>query len=201
MKRSMPKCAHDGQAILGHGALGVGLVLGIARRRGAGAVAAQVGEHQRDVARKLGRDLVPAHVGLRVAVQQQQRRTGAAGAHEDLGAVRLDAMLGEAGKEVGDARSWACPLARHGPPADVGAVEAARPIDGAYGLVGARLRLGDRLAARRDAEHAPAGGEQPVALAARAGMEDLDARNACAPPPGRGSPCPWRSRRDSPWRP
>jgi hypothetical protein len=63
-------------------------------------------------------------------------------------------------------------LPRDGPPADVGAVEPAGPIDGAHGLVGASLRLGDRLAARRDAEP-PAGSEQPVAVAARAGMEDL----------------------------
>ena len=42
-------------------------------------------------------------------------------------------------------------------------------------LVGARLRFGDGLAARRDVEHAAAGGEQTVALPPRAGMEDLDA--------------------------
>ena len=51
---------------------------------------------------ELGRDLVPGDVRLRIAVQQQQRRTGAAGAQEDLGAGRLDAPLGEAGKQIGD---------------------------------------------------------------------------------------------------
>ena len=77
-------------------------MLGIAGGRGAGAIAAQVGDHQRAVAGQLGRDLVPADVRLRIAVQQEQRRAGAAGAQEDLGARRLDAPLGEAGKQVGN---------------------------------------------------------------------------------------------------
>ena len=63
------------------------------------------------MARKLGRNLVPAHVGLRIAVQQQQRGAGSARAHEDLGAVGLDAVLGEAGEEVGDDVHWP-PLSR-----------------------------------------------------------------------------------------
>jgi hypothetical protein len=54
------------------------------------------------VACKLGRNLVPDNMGLRIAVQQHERGTSPAGAYENLGAVRLDAVLGEAGEEVGD---------------------------------------------------------------------------------------------------
>ena len=80
----MPQRAHDGQAVLGHGALGIDGVLGVSGRRGAGAVAAQIGNDQSAVAGELRGDLVPDDVGLRIAVQQQQRRAGAAGAGVDF---------------------------------------------------------------------------------------------------------------------
>jgi hypothetical protein len=98
----MAERAHDLQAVLRHGALAIGHVLGIAGGHGARAIAARVGDHQRAVPRELGRDLVPGDVRHRVAVQQQQRRSGAAGAQENLGPSRLDASLGEARKQVGD---------------------------------------------------------------------------------------------------
>ena len=93
--------AHHGEAVLGHRALGVDRVLGVAARRGAGAVAAQVGDDQGELARQLGRHLVPADVGLRVAVQQEQRRARAAGAQEDRAAGGVDAPCLETGKEIG----------------------------------------------------------------------------------------------------
>ncbi len=66
-------------------------------------------------------------------------------------------------------------LPRDRAPADVAAAEAARPIDLADRRISALLRLCDRLAQRRDVQHAAAIGNDPVAIAFRPGMEDLDA--------------------------
>ena len=53
-------------------------MVGVARRLRAVAVAAQVGGDDREALGEPRRDLVPHDVGLRVAVQEQQRRAGAA---------------------------------------------------------------------------------------------------------------------------
>jgi hypothetical protein len=99
----VPQGPHDLQTVLGHDALGVGLVMRIAHRHGAGAIAAQVGHDERGVAGQLRRDSVPASVRLRIAVQQEQRRPRAPDAQEYLGAaVRGYAVLGEAGEQIGD---------------------------------------------------------------------------------------------------
>ena len=66
----MTECPHDSEAVLRHGTLGIGHVLGIAGGHGAGAIAARIGDHQRTMARQLGRYSVPANMHLRVAVQQ-----------------------------------------------------------------------------------------------------------------------------------
>src|SRR5690554_1666188 len=62
-----------------------------------------------------------------------------------------------------------------GPVGDIATAEYALPADGvdaAVGLLGGRR---DPLAQGGDAEHPPAGGDQPAILLRRAGMEDLAA--------------------------
>jgi hypothetical protein len=66
--------AHHQRLVPRHRALGVALVGGAAGRLATVAVTAQVGEHDRVVKGEDGRDVVPHHVGLRVAVQQQDGR-------------------------------------------------------------------------------------------------------------------------------
>ena len=67
---------HDLDHVAAHGALGIGLVLRIALRRGRPAIAAQI---HADDAMGLGqrrREVVPHGMGLRKAVQQNQRLAG-----------------------------------------------------------------------------------------------------------------------------
>src|ERR1700761_3992923 len=63
--------AHDEDLVVGHRAFGVRVVSRTARRFAAVAVAAQVGEDDHVVFGQDGGDVVPHHVGLRVAVQEQ----------------------------------------------------------------------------------------------------------------------------------
>src|SRR5262245_66638084 len=63
----------------------------------------------------------------------------------------------------------------HRLPSDVAAAEAVRPPDPLDRPVGARLRVADCLAERRDVEDAPPVGEHAPAVRLGAGMEDLDA--------------------------
>jgi hypothetical protein len=82
-----------------HRALGV---VGMIRRVGrlaAVAISAQVRHHDRVILREIWRDLVPRHMGLRRAVNQQQRRTVAAAHDVDLGPGRLHAFVFETGGE------------------------------------------------------------------------------------------------------
>ena len=74
---------HDGNLVTGHRALGIRLVVGGGRRLGAVAVAAQVGDHHAEVLRQARRHQVPHHLGLRKAMQQQERRTVAAMSNVD----------------------------------------------------------------------------------------------------------------------
>src|SRR5690606_6147324 len=69
----------------------------------------------------------------------------------------------------GSARAFA----GYRPPADVVAVEFARPGDARDLLIGPRLGLGHAVAQRADAEHATAGGHGVFAFHARAGVEHL----------------------------
>src|SRR5436190_11714113 len=64
-------------------------------------------------------------------------------------------------------------LAGQSPPANIGAMEAARPVDAADGGVGAVAGVLEGVAERADVEHPPAGGAQrPVGIAAGPGVED-----------------------------
>jgi hypothetical protein len=53
-------------------------------RHGRPAVARQVGDHQAEMFGQRRRHAMPHHVGLGIAVQQQQRRPLAASAREDF---------------------------------------------------------------------------------------------------------------------
>ena len=90
-ERIEPQVLHGVHQILRHRPLGVVEVLRVALRLAAVAVAAQVGAHNRKVLGQPVRDLVPHGVGLRVAVQQQQRRPVAAPDEiHDLAASRFN---------------------------------------------------------------------------------------------------------------
>jgi hypothetical protein len=65
------------------------------------AIAAQVGDDNREILRQAGRHLAPHHMRLRIPVEQQQRRPATACHQVDRRAGGLDLPLFEAGKEVG----------------------------------------------------------------------------------------------------
>src|SRR3546814_9763218 len=67
----------------------------------------------------------------------------------------------------------AAALALDRAPADVVAVELARPGDAGHFGVSALLRVGNAVAQRAHAQHAPAGGDGAVAVQAGAGVEHL----------------------------
>ena len=81
---------HHGHHVLRHGALGIGRMVGVDGRAAAAAVAAQIGAHDRELAGEQRRDVAPHQVRLREAVQQEQRRPEARGAHEDGGIACVD---------------------------------------------------------------------------------------------------------------
>src|SRR5258708_39745239 len=90
-------------------------------------------------------------------------------------------------------RSWFCPLfPLDREIADIPPAEAAGPVDLVDGRVGARLRLGDRLGGRRDAEHASAIGGGLVARRpwARAGKPPPPHRPAGPRGPHQPAPSP-----------
>ena len=70
---------------------------------------------------------------------------------------------------------WIRPLPLHCLPCDIAPAKAVRPLDPVDRLVGARLRLRDRLAQRADVEHASAVGEDGAVCCRRASVKDLDA--------------------------
>ena len=82
--------AHHDHLVARHGALGVPLVPGAARGLAAVPVAAEVGEDYRVVFGEGGSDVMPHDVGLRIAVQQQDRAAArlAAGERVNPYAVR-----------------------------------------------------------------------------------------------------------------
>jgi len=76
----------------------VGVVVAVGRFA-AVTVATEVGHDHRVVLGELGRDDVPGHVGLRRAVDEQQRRAVATAYHVDGGARRLNLVVFESGRE------------------------------------------------------------------------------------------------------
>ncbi|MEY9460959.1 hypothetical protein ABH973_001372 [Bradyrhizobium ottawaense] len=87
---------------LGHRALAVGDVQRIALGHVGPAIARQIGDDQREVLGQLRRDLVPHHMGLGEAVQEQQRRPAAADAGEDPAEGGVDPFGGKIRIKVGE---------------------------------------------------------------------------------------------------
>ena len=81
---------HDLDHVLRHRALGVGGVLRVGGRLAAVAVAAQVGADDGEALGQRRRHAVPHGVGLRIAVQEQERRPRAADPRPDRGLARCD---------------------------------------------------------------------------------------------------------------
>src|SRR5690606_31476908 len=87
--------------------------------------------------------------------------------------ARSPGALAAAAAPAGRSGLRAAAFALDRAPADVVAVELARPRDAGHFRVGALLRVGDRVAQRAHAQHAAAGGDDAVAFQARAGVEHL----------------------------
>ena len=92
---------HHRDLIGRHRALRIIRVRGIARQFFAVAITAQVGRDDREAFRKLGHNLVPGQMRLRVAVEQQQRRSRTADRGADAHAVRIDVPPAEPRHEFG----------------------------------------------------------------------------------------------------
>ena len=92
-KPFMPEMVHQGDLIGGHDPFGIGVMRRIAVRFVAVAITAQIGGNH-PVARlhKVRGDLAPDHMGLRMAVQQQARRTGARAGAVDAQIGQLDPL-------------------------------------------------------------------------------------------------------------
>jgi hypothetical protein len=81
--------------------LGIGREIGAGQRLRAVAIAAQIGRDDGEVLGQARRHLAPHRMGLRVAVQQQQRRAAAAGHQVDARARGLDPLPAKSGEEIG----------------------------------------------------------------------------------------------------
>ena len=96
---AMTEMLHHLDEVARHLLLGVGRVVGRGLGLERAAVAAQVGADHREALRHLRCHGVPHGVRLRVAVQQQQRRSGAAAAQAHLAAGDCHVLEREAGEE------------------------------------------------------------------------------------------------------
>ena len=186
-----------------HRALGVGPVLRIAGRCRAGAIAAQVRNDQgalprqrraRSCARRRG------SAGSRAAAATAAPSRRCAGRSRRPAAVLMRRSAKPGNRSGSRAHAFRSsrlsalqPMSERQKPPGQSIL--------ANGAIGALLRFAHGLAARRDVEHAAAGGEQArsfVARCRRGIFRRLPRRRRRR---GRGSRCPWRSRRDSRWRP
>ena len=89
--------SHRLDLVEGQGALRICRIVGAGGRFRAVAIAAQVGRDHRELGGQARGELTSHYVGLRVAVQQKQRRPAAAGHQIDFGTRRRD----PAGREAG----------------------------------------------------------------------------------------------------
>ena len=132
-----------------HGALGVGRMRRVAGRRGGPAVAGQIRHDQAEMPRQRRRHAVPHDIGLRIAMEQKERRPLPSGAREDASGGGVDPLGGEAWKEVGKiGHDLALTLPLHRPEPDIAPAEPVGPADAIDRLVRPRLRLRDCLAER-----------------------------------------------------
>ena len=95
----VPEMAHHLQLVSGHGAFGVPAVIITADWLVAVAVAAQVRTDDGVSLGEIGCHAMPHHVGLGIAMQQKQRRAGAAAAHVDCDTVPDDLLGAETGEQ------------------------------------------------------------------------------------------------------
>ena len=89
---------HNGNLVTRHGPFRIGLVIRGRRWLGASAVTTQVGRHDSEVFRQPRRHPVPDDMRLRIAVEEQQRRTGAADAQTDCRFADVKMMKFKASK-------------------------------------------------------------------------------------------------------
>jgi hypothetical protein len=101
-----PERRHRRDLVAGQRAHAVGRVVGCAGRLAARAVAAQVGGDDREPLSERGGHPVPHEVGLRDAVQQQDRRPVATQPAMDRGAAHGDVELLEPLEHPYHARPW-----------------------------------------------------------------------------------------------
>ena len=113
-KAGKPEMPHQRDHVPGHAAFRIRPVVLGGRRTGTAAVAAQIGCNDGVGARQMRRHAMPHGVRLRIAVQQQKPRTGAAGSNVDDGLSSVDTVLDKAWKEVICCRHPrpSCPIAR-----------------------------------------------------------------------------------------
>src|SRR5271169_2099298 len=107
---------HRLDLVEGQSALRISRIVGTRGRLRAVAIAAQVGHDHRELVGETRRQPAPHQMGLRVAVQQQERRPAAAGHQVDVGARGHDPTAVEAWEEFGHV----CPPPPPGATPDVG---------------------------------------------------------------------------------
>ena len=100
------KRSHHLDQVERHRALGIGQVLGVGGRLAAGAITAQVGRDDREALGEARRDLVPHHMSLRIAVNEEQRRAVAALHESDLRPRGLDTLVGETVEHGNTSGAW-----------------------------------------------------------------------------------------------
>lgn len=97
---------HHRHLIARHGAFGIGRVIGgLGAVEAAFAIAAQIGANHGEFSGEMRRDLVPARMRLGIAVEQQQRRAGAADFEQDFGLLDCHPPRCEAGDHGGPVRA------------------------------------------------------------------------------------------------
>ncbi len=92
---------HHRDLVRRHRALGVIPVFGVTRRLAAVTIAPEVGGDDGEAFRKLGRDLVPCQMGLRMPVEQQQRRPAATDRRANMDIAGIDVLPAKAGHQLG----------------------------------------------------------------------------------------------------
>ena len=95
MRPFEPHEIHQADDVARHLSLGIGVMVGVVGRGIAVAISAQVGNDDVEIARQRGRDLGPAHVVLRIAMQADQRRPFAALVHRQPDTIGINETLGK----------------------------------------------------------------------------------------------------------
>src|SRR5688572_5907929 len=83
-KALMTERTHHVEHLMRDGALGIVAAIVVRRRAAAFAITGEIGENDSEALRQSRRDTRPANMGLREAVEQQQRRPRARDADENV---------------------------------------------------------------------------------------------------------------------